>query len=345
VISVTEVKVDDAGKAWDRYVLYHPLASGYHLTAWRRVVENTSGHTTIYLMASDEHDEVRGVLPLVLLSSRLFGRFLVSMPFFNYGGVLADTLEAQEALLEAAIGLAKELDVAFIELRHQESLGLKWPSKQHKVSMRLDLPTDFETLWKGFPSKLRSQIRRAQKEAMTVRIASQELLDDFYQLFARNMRDLGTPVYARRFFEAIVRTFPTETRVCVVYLQTQPVAAGFLYGFRNTLEIPWASSDHRYDRLAPNMLLYGSALEFACREGFHQFDFGRSSPASGTYRFKEQWGARPVPLHWHYWLSDGRSMPGLSPRNSKYNMAIKVWSKLPVALTRIIGPPIVRNIP
>ena len=153
-------------------------------------------------MASDEHDEVRGVLPLVLLSSRLFGRFLVSMPFFNYGGVLADTLEAQEALLEAAIGLAKELDVAFIELRHQESLGLKWPSKQHKVSMRLDLPTDFETLWKGFPSKLRSQIRRAQKEAMTVRIASQELLDDFYQLFARNMRDLGTPVYGRRFFEA-----------------------------------------------------------------------------------------------------------------------------------------------
>src|SRR5437899_2056587 len=213
MISVSEVKVDDAGKTWDRYVLCHPLASGYHLMAWRRVVENTTGHTTIYLMATDELDEVRGVLPLVLLSSRLFGRFLVSVPFFNYGGVLADTLDAQEALLEAAVALAKQLEVSFVELRSQESQGLTWPCKQHKVSMRLDLPTDFETLWKGFSSKLRSQIRRAQKEAMTVRIASTELLDDFYQLFARNMRDLGTPVYARRFFEAIVRTFPTETRV------------------------------------------------------------------------------------------------------------------------------------
>jgi len=160
-----------------------------------------------------------------------------------------------------------------------------------------------------------------------------DLLDDFYQLFARNMRDLGTPVYARRFFDAIVKTFPPRREsVCL---------PGHATPGRRILV--WLSADvgdsvgllgSRYDRLAPNMLLYGSVLEFACREGFQQFDFGRSSPASGTYRFKEQWGARPVPLYWHYWLRDGRSMPDLSPRNSKYSMAIKLWSKLPVALTR-----------
>jgi len=342
---VTEVSTQDAGKAWDGYVQNHPLASGYHLMAWRCVMEKACGHRTFYLMATDEHGEVRGVLPLVFLSSRFFGRFLVSMPFFNYGGLLTDTLEAQGALLEAAIGLAKELPAAYIELRHQQSLDLNWPSKQHKVSMRLDLPGDFEVLWKEFPSKLRSQVRRAQKEEMTVRIDGMDILGDFYKVFARNMRDLGTPAYGRRFFEAIVQTFPQETRNCVVYLKKQPISAGFLYAFRNTLEIPWASSDRRYNHLAPNMLLYSSMLEFACREGFRQFDFGRSSATSGTYRFKEQWGARPVPLHWYYWLGNGHSLPNLSPDNPTYGLAIKVWSRLPLALTRVFGPAIVRNIP
>ncbi len=345
VVSVTEVRTDDAGKAWDRYVQDHAAASGYHLLAWRCVVEKAFGHRTFYLMATDEHQEVRGVLPLVFLSSRFFGRFLVSMPFFNYGGVLADTLEAQGALLEAVIGLAKQLDATYIELRHQELLDLNWPSKQHKVSMRLDLPGTFEVLWKDFPSKLRSQIRRAQKQEMTVRIAAHEILDDFYQIFVRNMRDLGTPVYGRRFFEVILQTFPADTRICVVYLKSRPVAAGFLCGFRNKLEIPWASSDRRYNHLAPNMLLYSSVLEFACREGFRQFDFGRSSDASGTYRFKEQWGARPVPLHWYYWSSNGRAMSEVSRENSMYSVAIKIWSRLPVALTRMIGPAIVQHIP
>jgi len=345
VLAVTEVRTDDAGKAWDRYVQDHPLASGYHLLAWGRVVEKACGHRTFYLMATDAHQEVRGVLPLVFLSSRFFGRFLVSMPFFNYGGVLADTPEAQGTLLEAAIALAKTLTATHIELRHQTFIDTNWPSKQHKVSMRLDLPSNYDTLCKAFPSKLRSQIRRAQKEEMTVRIAASELLGDFYQIFVRNMRDLGTPVYGRRFFEAILDTFPADTRICVVYLKQRPVAAGFLCGFRNTLEIPWASSDRRYNHLGPNMLLYSSVLEFACREGFRQFDFGRSSAASGTYRFKEQWGARPVPLHWYYWSSHGRTMSEVDHDSSMYSVAIRIWRRLPVAVTRIIGPAIVRQIP
>jgi serine/alanine adding enzyme len=345
VISVTEVKTDDSAEGWDRFVLAHPLASSYHLMAWRDVVEKACEHRTFYLMARDESDKVRGVLPLVFLSSRFFGRFLVSMPFFNYGGVLADGLEAQEALLEAAIGVARGLDATWIELRQQEPLDLNWPATQHKVSMRLDLPSDFETLWREFPSKLRSQIRRAQKEKLTVRIAAREILDDFYLVFVRNMRDLGTPVYGRRLFETILQTFPTTTRVCVVYLEERPVAAGFLCGFLNRLEIPWASSDRRHNRLAPNMLLYSSVLEFACREGFQQFDFGRSSTGSKTYRFKEQWGARPVPLYWYYWSSNGRSMSDVSRDNPLYSAAIKIWSRLPLAVTKVIGPAIVRHIP
>ncbi len=345
MISVTEVRTYDEGIAWDRYVLNHSMASGYQLMGWRRVVERAFGHRTFYLMVRDQQAQVRGVLPLVLLSSRLFGRFLVSMPFVNYGGVLADTSQAQRALLDAAIGLTTDVGATHIELRHQRRLDLGWTSKQHKVSMRLDLPREFDTLWQRFPSKLRSQIRRAQKEQLTVRIEGSEILEDFYRVFARNMRDLGTPVCGRRFFEAIVEEFPKGARICVVHLGRQPVAAGFLCGFQNTLEIPWASSDRRYNRLSANMLLYSAALEYACREGFEVFDFGRSTPGGGTYRFKEQWGAHPVPLYWHHWSSDRRAVPDLSPGNSRYGLAIQVWKRLPVALTRIIGPSIVRNIP
>jgi serine/alanine adding enzyme len=345
VVTINEVSTYDERIAWDRYVLNHPTASGYQLMGWQRVVEKSFGHRTVYLMARDRHDQVSGVLPLVFLSSRLFGRFLISMPFVNYGGVLTDTFEVQGALLDAAAGRAKDFGATHIELRHQRVLDLDWTSRQHKVSMRLDLAREPDVLWKRFPSKLRSQIRRAQKESLTVRIEGNEILDDFYRVFARNMRDLGTPVYGRRFFRAIVEAFPKEARICVVYLGRQPVAAGFLYGFQNTLEIPWASSDRRHNRLSANMLLYSAALEYACREGYQVFDFGRSTPGSGTYRFKEQWGARPVPLYWYHWCADGRAVPDVSPENSRYGLAIKIWKRLPIALTRIIGPSIVRSIP
>ena len=322
---------------WDRYVVDRPAATGYHLTAWRQVVEKAFGHKTFYLSAKDEQGEIRGVLPLVLLSSRLFGRFLVSMPFLNYGGLVSDNPEARQALLASAVNVAKEVGASHIELRHQEMSDIGLPGKQHKVSMRLELPDRFETLWKGFSSKLRSQVQRARKEGMTVQTGGQEILDDFYRLFSRNMRDLGTPVYEQDFFKTILKTFPKDACICSVRWKDRPVAAGFLYGFRNMLEIPWASADRRYNHLSPNMLLYSSALEYACRQGFRTFDFGRSTPDSGTYRFKEQWGAKPVALYWHYWLAPGEALPYISPRNPKYELAMKLLRRLPVSTTNLSG--------
>lgn len=331
--------------SWDEYVHAHPSASGYHQFAWRRVLEESFGHRTVYLSVKNQQGEVRGILPLVCLSSRLFGRFLISLPVFNYGGLLAENQMVRDYLLTAAVLVAKDLEAEHIELRQTELLDLGWQRRQHKVSMRLNLPADFEVLWKEFPAKLRSQIHRAQKEGMVVRIAGKELLDDFYQIFSRNMRDLGTPVYGKKFFESILRAFPKEAKICTVSLQARPLAAGFLYGFRERLEIPWASSDRRYSRLAPNMLLYSSVLEYACRSGFRTFDFGRSSIDSGTYRFKEQWGAQPVPLFWYYWLNHRGPLPELNPQNPKYNLAISLWRKLPVPLASIVGPYIARHLP
>jgi FemAB-related protein (PEP-CTERM system-associated) len=331
--------------AWDSYVLGLPISSGYHLSGWRHVIEDAFGHRTCYLVAHEADGTVHGIAPLVLLASRGFGRFLVSLPFVNYGGFLASSPEAYRALELAAIEKAREFDAAHIELRHEWPRETSWASIERKVSMRLSLPASFDLLMKRFPSKLRSQVRRAQKEGMTARVGGSECLDEFYTVFSRCMRDLGTPVYAKGFFAKILEVFPKEARICVVSHGSVPVAAGFLYGFRSSLEIPWASSDKRYNKLAPNMMLYGAVLEYACQQGFHVFDFGRSSPDSGTYRFKEQWGAQPHQLYWYYWMGQGREMPQLNPQNPKYALAIRVWQKLPLVIANLLGPHIVKHLP
>lgn len=346
-MQVTIVEIGDGSEEaqWDRFVLDHPMATGYHLMAWRHITAQSFGHRNFYLMAKNGDGQVKGVLPLVFVASRLFGRFLISVPFVNYGGVLFESLEAQTSLLREAVVLAKELKASHIELRQKEPLNLDWSIRQHKVSLRLKLPEQYELLWKGFPSKLRSQIRRAQKEGMSARTGGIELLGDFYSVFALNMRDLGTPVYTRKFFEIILETFPNEARILVVYLNEKPLAAGFLYVFRQVLEIPWASSNRKYNHLAPNMLLYSSTLEHACLKGCKEFDFGRSTQGSGTHRFKEQWGAKPTQLYWYYWKRTGSEVPVHSPTNGIYSLAATVWRRLPVAVANSLGPHIVKYLP
>jgi len=331
--------------AWENYVLSSPLSTGYHQCGWRRVIEEAFGHPTYYVVVHNQGGALQGVLPLVFLASRGFGRFLVSLPFVNYGGGIADSVQAHRVLEAQVVELAQELRADHIEFRHQARMDTAWVATERKVSMRLLLPSSYELLVKEFSSKLRSQVRRAQKEGMTARIGGIECLDEFYTVFSRCMRDLGTPVYAKGFFAKILEVFPKEARICVVSHGQTPVAAGFLYGFRSSLEIPWAASDKRFNKLAPNMLLYGTVLEFACQQGFHVFDFGRSSPDSGTYRFKAQWGAQPHQLYWYYWMKDGRAVPQLNPQNPKYALAIGLWQKFPIAVANLIGPHLVKYLP
>ena len=211
--------------------------------------------------------------------------------------------------------------------------------------MILNLAADEASQWEAFNAKLRNQIRKAQKSGFEPVIGQQELLQGFYQVFARNMRDLGTPVYSKGFFRNVLETFPDNSRIFGVYHEKRMVAAGIGSWFRGTLEIPWASSLNEYKTLCPNNMLYWEAIKFAIMNGFSKLDFGRSTPHEGTYNFKEQWGAVPVQLYWQYLLNQGSTMPHLSPSNPKYQAAIRVWQKLPVPLTKVLGPMIVQNIP
>jgi len=321
-------------------------ASCYHLIGWKKVIENTFGHKTYYLLSEDENLEINGILPFVHLKSHLFGSFAVSLPYFNYGGICADKEEIRSELLQAAADIAWSEGMEHLELRHVNNNMNDLPVKTSKVSMRLSLLSTSEGMLKSFPSKLRSQIKRPLQENMYSRVAGTEELNSFYTVFSQNMRDLGTPVYSKLFFRNILETFPESSWICTIYTKNnQPAAAGFLVSFKNIIEIPWASSLRALNRLSPNMLLYWSVLDFACNNGFKTFDFGRSTPNEGTYKFKEQWGAKPTQLFWHYWMKNGGPLPELNPHNPKYELAIKTWQKLPVWVTRLIGPSIVRNLP
>jgi FemAB-related protein (PEP-CTERM system-associated) len=337
------VSEEHAPTAWNEYVLRHSDATGYHEWAWRDVFQRAFGCQVLYF-AARRGPEMVGVLPTVFLDSWLFGRALVSLPFLNYGGVLADDDTVARALLAAAIAAARERGCRHVELRHFHQQFADLPCKRHKVTMRLRLRQP-NSLWENLDRKARNQVRKAQKSGLTYREGGPELLESFYAVFARNMRDLGTPVYSPRLFAEVLGTFPDRARIHVVTLGSTPVAAGLTFETRGTVEIPWASSVRDFNAMCPNHLLYWSMLDGASARGCSTFDFGRSTPQEGTYKFKEQWGAQPVPLCWEYGLLIGRDLPNSSPTNPKFRLAIAIWKKLPLSVANRIGPSIVRAIP
>lgn len=336
---------DQCAKEWNAYVARHAGASLYHRYEWRRVISAVFRHDTHYFIARDASGAVCGLVPLVRLRSLLFGDFLVSMPYFNYGGIVADDELVARTLREHVATFAGTLGVSHVELRHDAPVCADWAVRTDKVSMCLDLPQSAGALDRQLGSKLRAQIKRPVREGAACVQGHAELLNDFYTVFARNMRDLGTPVYPRSFFAAILQALADQARLFVVRWRGAPVAAGLVIGDRGRLEIPWASSLREANAIGVNMLLYWNVLEYACQQQYASFDFGRSTVDAGTYRFKKQWGAQPRQLYWHYWLRAGGEPPLMNHSNPKYRLAIAAWQRLPLAVANRVGPLLVRNLP
>jgi serine/alanine adding enzyme len=299
-----------------------------------------------YCLEAREGETTRGLLPLAYVRSLLFGRFLVSLPYLNTGGVLTDDPAVATPLIDRAIQLADELKVRYLELRHEQPIDHPALTAQmaDKVHMRLPLPPNSQELWNHLPSKVRNQVRKAQKINLTVDWGNHDLLPEFYSVFSENMRDLGTPVYGSVFFQSILEQFPDHAELAVVRHGRVAVAVALLLHGWGISEVPSASSLRHYRASNANMLLYWHLLERAIKRGNHVFDFGRSTRESNTYRFKKQWGARPDPAVWQYYLRRG-SIRDLRTENPKYQRWSRLWQHLPLALTRSIGPWIVRGIP
>jgi serine/alanine adding enzyme len=348
-VSSTSVRVFCArssqdAQSWQKFVDNHTAVTNFHRWGWKQVVESAFGWPTFYLIA-EENGSVRGILPLVWQKSRLFGSFLTSLPFLNAGGVVADALEIERGLISEAINIAQRVNASHLELRHRSDHHLDLPIKTSKLAVVKAVSSDVDAMFQQLDKKVRADVRKSQKTGFTAEFGGEEFLDDFYRVFAINMRDLGTPVYSRRFFHEIFRFFPGRSHICRVRLGEKTIAASFLSGYRDSIEVAWSSSIRKYLPLKPNMFLYWNLLCFAGAQGYETFDFGRSTVDSGTHKFKMQWGAKEVPLYWNYWLRDGGELPEVNPNNPKYRLAIWGWQKLPLFVTRLIGPRIVRCLP
>lgn len=301
------------------------------------------GHECPYLAARDEAGLLVGVLPLVRVRSLLFGHYLVSMPFVNYGGPLG-TADAVRALAHEAVAMAQSDGVKLLELRSRGEQPIDLPASHRKITVVLDLPDSPEALRKQLGAKLRSQIKRPEKEGVSVRFGADQVAP-FFAVFARHMRDLGTPTQPRALFEQIAERFGDEVWFGCAYLEDRPIACGAGFRWGTEFEMTWASALHEFNRISPNMLLYAAFMDRSIAEGVRLFNFGRCSPDSGTHRFKKQWGSRDEQLWWYQSTRDGAAVATPSPDQGAFSWGPRLWQHLPLPLANVLGPRIVRSIP
>jgi serine/alanine adding enzyme len=342
-MEISELKDQERGE-WNTYVNRHPEATFYHRFEWKKVVEGAYGHTPFYLTAR-EGGKITGILPLFRLKSLLLGSKMISLPFGSYGGMCADNAETEQALLDTAIERTNGMKLDYLELRcrNEKELGLI-PDLIYNT-MVLELDSDPDRVWKEkINKKVRNATRKAMKSGLTVDRGNQ-YLKEFYELYAVSMAHLGTPVHSFRFFDRILAEFPENSGIFVAKKDGEVLAALVMLGFREHIISGWEASDRNSLSLNPNNILYWESIKFACEQGFGYFDFGRSIQDSGTFRFKKPWGAESHQLYYHYHLNRTKTVPNSSTKSESRNRFSEKWKKVPLPITRIIGPMLRRLLP
>jgi serine/alanine adding enzyme len=331
----------DDRERWDEFVTKHPECTSYHRWSWKAVFEEVFGWPSAYLIA-EQRGTVRGILPLIKQKC-LLRNYLSSMPHLKGGGIVADSSEVENLLFQFAVKIAQKSDATYLELRHLTQHDLPLVPRQDKVGAVLAIEPDETNRLQRLDKKTRNLVRKSLTNGMIAQFGGVEMLPEFYSVYRQNMHDLGSPTYSRRFFSEILRRFPRESYICVTRLNGKVVAGAFMIGFRETMEVAWASSYRSFLKLKPNMFLYWNILSFASERGYRFLDFGRSSKDSGTYEFKMQWGAVPSEFHWSYWLNHEAAVP--ETHADGMQVARRIWRRLPIAFTNVLGPTLIRHIP
>ncbi len=331
-------------KQWSAFVDKTVTSTIAHQIGWKEVMQTGLGHKPKYLIALD-NDKVMGVLPLVIMKVFWGPRYAISLPWIDYGGVCADDFETENMLLNKARRITESEKAQFMELRSVEAGDHNFHIREDKVTFLLELNKDFDIMFKSFNSKLRNQIRKAEKSELTTKFGGIELLPDFYKIFSWKMHDLGTPVWGKSFFKMIFEAFPETARIILVKKDEQPVAGGLVLAFKDRLYVPSAAAYRSALKYCPNHALYWEVIKKSCEEGCRYFDFGRSKIGSSTFKFKQQWVPTPTSLTWQYYLARAKKMPSIDPSNPKYKLFINIWKKLPLSVANYLGPKIIRNFP
>ncbi len=326
---------------WDAFVNAAPQATFFHRAAWRGLLEQTLGHRCHYLYA-ERHGVITGVLPLGEIRSRLFGHALISTPFCVYGGVVAADADSAAQLTRAATELADELRVEYLELRDCEPCHEGWPVKDLYVTFSKVIHPDLDENWKGISAKRRNMVRKGTSFGLQAHHDGS--VADFYQVYSESVRNLGTPVLSRSYYTRLKLAFGDDWEITVITHEGKPVATAMCFYFRDQVHPYYAGSVIGARHVAANDFMYWALMQRAMERGARVFDFGRSKRGTGSYDFKKLWGFEPKPLPYAYHLVRSDTMPNISPTNRKYHLFIEAWKRLPLPVSRVIGPWLARDL-
>ena len=327
--------------AWDAFVNDCPQASFFHLSGWKKIIEEAFGHKTFFLYAKSGNT-ILGVLPLAQIKSTLFGHTLSSLPFCVYGGIASQSAEATHKLDEAAQHLALSLNVDYLEYRNLHPQHPEWKSTDLYVTFRKALDADVEKNMLEIPRKQRAMVRKGIKAGLV-----SELDDDiqrFFSVYSDSVHRLGTPVFAKKYFRLLRDIFGNACEVLTVRQKNRVIASVLVFYFRDEVLPYYGGGTIEARELAGFDFMYWELMRRSVESGYKVFDYGRSKRGTGSFDFKKNWGFTPQPLYYEYLLYRGDSVPQHNPLNPKYRLFISAWRKLPLVVANWLGPHIVKNL-
>lgn len=331
----------DKFAAWDAFVASCPEATFFHRAGWKTVIEQAFGHKTWFFYI-EEDGCIQGVLPLAEIDSLLFGHSLGALPFCVYGGIAAISDNARARLDQAAQILAKRLKVDYLEYRHLAPFHQDWPAKNLYVTFRKVLDPDVEQNMLAIPRKQRAMVRKGIKYGLQSCVNGD--IEQFFLAYSTSVHRLGTPVFPKKYFRLLKETFQQDCELLVITHHGEVISAVMSFYFRDEVLPYYGGGTDAARDLAGNDFMYWELMRHACERGCRIFDFGRSKQGTGSYNFKKNWGFEPQPLFYEYQLHRAKAVPEHNPLNPKYQLFIKAWQKLPLALANLIGPHIVKNL-
>ncbi len=327
---------DSSLQQWDEFVENSPSATFFHKSGWKEVIEKAFGHKT-YFLYTEEQGKITGILPLVHIKSLLFGNSLSSCAFCVYGGIIADNKETYQQLDKKACDLAEELGVDHLEMRNQIQLTPERPHKELYVTFRKELDENEEKNMLAIPRKQRAVIRKGIKAGLVSEIDPE--IDRFYQAYSTSVRNLGTPVFAKKYFSILKQVFKEQCEILTVVDKNGMLIASVMNFYFKDEVLPYYGGGTEHARAVQgNDFMYWEVMRRAVEKGIKIFDYGRSKEGTGSYRFKKHWGFEPKPLFYEFHLVKSDSIPDINPLNPKYQIFIAAWKRLPLPVSQVVGP-------